>query len=474
MKTNNIFTLFALLSIVLLLATAACNDKDKFNQKPTATFVVSPYSGSTSTVFSFDARESTDDITPSKQLKVRWDFQNDGVWDSEWDTAKVMTHIYSQEGYYTVGMEVKDSYGATGWTSRNLIVEAGNGLAPTATFTVSPSSGPVGTVFTFDASGVSDPQESADQLKVRWDFDGSGTWETDFSTTKITTHQFNTEGTYNVTMQVMNTKGLTDQTFKSVVVGSGGNVMMTFVTVDGGSFNMGCTSPNQDECNYDEFPVRQVTVSSFQISKYETTNKQFAEFLNQVGASSDGSLSGVQYIFISNEMCRIKYSGNGFVVESGADDLPVMAVAWEGAKAFCEYAGGRLPTEAEWEFAARGGNQSHNYNYSGGNVINDVAWNANNSFAIPQKVGTRQANELGIYDMSGNAMEWCSDWYLWNYYQTGENNNPTGPATGNEKVVRGGSVFNGADDCRVSDRYWHEPQNVLNSVGFRVVRDVPK
>jgi formylglycine-generating enzyme required for sulfatase activity len=474
MKTNNTFTVLSLVILVLLLFTGACNHKEKFNQKPTATFVVSPYSGSTSTVFSFDARGTSDDQTPSNGLKIRWDFQNDGVWDSEWDTAKVMTHIYSQEGYYTVGMEVKDSYGATGWTSRNLVVEAGNSLAPHAEFTVSPSSGPVGTLFTFDATGVTDPQENADQLKVRWDFDGSGTWETNFSTTKITTHQFNTEGTYNVTMQVMNTKGLTDQTFKSVVVGSGGNVSLTFVTVEGGSFNMGCTSPNQNECDYDEFPVREVTVNSFQISKYEITNKQYAEFLNQVGASSDGSLSGVQYIFIGNEMCRIKYSGNSFVAESGADDLPVMAVTWQGALAFCEYAGGRLPTEAEWEFAARGGNQSHNYDYSGGNVINDVAWNANNSYALPQKVGTRQANELGIYDMSGNAMEWCSDWYKWNYYSQGENNNPIGPATGDEKVVRGGSVFNGADDCRVSDRYWHEPQNVLNAVGFRVAKDVSK
>jgi formylglycine-generating enzyme required for sulfatase activity len=460
--------------IMVLLFTGACNDKEKFNRDPVASFVVSPYSGTVSTVFSFDARATSDDQTPASQLRVRWDFQNDGIWDSEWDTAKVMTHTYSQEGYYTVGMEVKDAYGATGWTSRNLVVEAGNGLAPHAVFTVSPSSGPVGTVFTFDASGVTDPQESTGLLKVRWDFDGSGTWETNFSTTKTTTHQFNTEGIYNVTMQVMNTKGLTDQTFKSVVVGSGGNVSLTFVNVEGGSFNMGCTSSNQNACDYDESPVREVTVSSFMISKYETTNKQFAEFLNQVGASSDGFLSGVQYIFINNEMCNIKFSGNTFTAKSGTDDLPVMAVTWEGAKAFCEYVGGRLPTEAEWEFAARGGNMSHNYDYSGSNKINDVAWNANNSYALPKKVGTRQANELGIYDMSGNAMEWCSDWYEWNYYSKGENINPTGPATGSEKVVRGGSVFNGADDCRVSDRYWHEPQNVLNSVGFRVAKSISK
>ncbi len=470
--TKKPLTTFALISVLLIFLFAGACSKKTLNQKPTAEFTVSPFTGTTGTTFTFNARSSSDDKTPLSQLRLRWDFQNDGIWDTEWDTAKIITHLYSETGYYTVGLEVKDDEKAIGWTARNLIVVGSNGLSPSASFTVTPSSGPVGTVFTFDASGVSDPQDSSGQLKVRWDFDGSGTWETNYSTTKTTTYQYNSEGTYNATLQVMNSKGLTDQTFKSIVVGTGDNVSLSFVTVEGGSFQMGCTSDNQDQCNYDEFPVRTVTVNSFQISKYEVTNIQFADFLNAINASSDGSLNGKQYIFINNEMCRISYSGNAFVVDNGAEDLPVLAVSWEGAKAFCSYAGGRLPTEAEWEFAARGGNLSHNYDYSGSNIINEVAWNANNSYATPQKVGTRNANELGIFDMSGNAMEWCSDWYKWDYYTGGATDNPTGPTSGDQKVVRGGSVFNGADDCRVSDRYWHEPQNVLNSVGIRVVKNI--
>ncbi len=469
MKYSNSF--YRVMVILAILITGSCN-KNNLNQKPTASFTVSPFTGSKGTTFTFNARASSDDKTPAGSLKVRWDFQNDGIWDTEWDTAKIMTHIYTETGYYTVGLEVKDNDQATGWTARNLIVQEGNGLAPVASFTVDPASGPVGTVFEFDASGVSDPQESADQLKVRWDFDGSGTWETNYSTTKTVSHQYNSEGTYNVIMEVMNSKGLTDQTFRTITVGSGGNVSLSFVTVEGGSFDMGCTSPNQSNCNFDEFPVREVTVNSFQISKYEVTNKQFADFLNSVGAGPDGSLGGITYIFLNSQYCKVKYSGNSFTVENNDTDLPVVAVSWEGAKAFCNYAGGRLPTEAEWEYAARGGNLSHNYDYSGSNTINEVAWNANNSYAVLQKVGTRQGNELDIYDMSGNAMEWCSDWYLWNYYENGETNNPTGPASGEEKVVRGGSVLNGADDCRVSDRYWHEPQNVMEMVGIRVVKDV--
>lgn len=473
-STHKYLLVFMLFSVLFsLLFIGACR-KQVFNQKPTASFVVSPYSGTVATTFSFSAMGSTDDKTPLSKLKVRWDFQNDGLWDTDWDTAKLMSHIFPEVGYYTVAIEVKDADKAIGWTARNLVVKGGNGLSPTAVFTVSPQSGPVGTTFSFDASGVNDPLENSDQLKVRWDFDGSGTWETNYSTTKITTHQYNTEGTYDVTMQVMNSKSLTDKTFHSIVVGTGGSVSLSFVTVDGGSFDMGCTSANQTQCNFDEFPVRTVTVDTFQMSKYEVTNKQFADFLNNVGASSDGSLNGITYLFIANDQCKITYAGFKFSPENGFEDFPVVAVSWDGAYAFCHSVGGRLPTEAEWEFAARGGNLSHNYDYSGSNLIDEVAWNADNSYGVPHKVGTKNANELGIYDMSGNTMEWCNDWYQWNYYSLGEDINPTGPATGDTKVVRGGSVFNGADDCRVSDRYWHETQNVLKSVGIRVAKNVVK
>jgi formylglycine-generating enzyme required for sulfatase activity len=162
--------------------------------------------------------------------------------------------------------------------------------------------------------------------------------------------------------------------------------------------------------------------------------------------------------------------GGVFRAVDGKYNAPVTQVTWEGAVEFCNHNGGRLPTEAEWEFVAKGGNNSENFQYSGSNTIEDVAWYAANSYAVTEDVGTKNANQLDIYDMSGNAQEWCSDWYDWEYYTTGNGDNPQGPETGEFRVVRGGSVYNGADDCRSSDRFWNDPKTSMPGLGFRVVK----
>jgi formylglycine-generating enzyme required for sulfatase activity len=156
------------------------------------------------------------------------------------------------------------------------------------------------------------------------------------------------------------------------------------------------------------------------------------------------------------------------------DSLPVEMVSWADVQDFITKLNAqtgltyRLPTEAEWEYAARGGAQSKGYLYSGGNTIGNVAWYYDNSDSKTHKVGTKAPNELGIYDMSGNVWEWCSDWY--GTYSSSAQTNPTGPSSGEYRVGRGGCWSYGASDCRVSDRYINGPYRRYNYLGFRLVR----
>jgi len=126
-----------------------------------------------------------------------------------------------------------------------------------------------------------------------------------------------------------------------------------------------------------------------------------------------------------------------------------------------------LPTEAEWEFAARGGNNSRGYKYAGSNTIGDVAWYYGNSSSKTQPVGQKRPNELGLYDMSGNVWEWCSDWY--GSYSSAGQTNPQGPSSGSDRVLRGGSWCILAQNCRVSFRSFSAPDYRYYRIGFRLV-----
>ena len=245
------------------------------------------------------------------------------------------------------------------------------------------------------------------------------------------------------------------------------------ILVNGGTFMMG--SPNGVS---DEHPQHSVTLSSFRISKYEITNQQYAEYLNAISASSNGSIGGVVYIYISSRFCQISHNGSSFVVNAGKENYPVIVVSWYGAKAYCEYYGGRLPTEAEWEFAARGSNSSNGYTYSGSNIIDEVVWYWDNSTNPDNPmisgrgthiVGRKNANELGLHDMSGNVWEWCNDWYDSYYYSSSPNNDPQGPSTGTHRVIRGGSWRSDAFHCRVAYRTAFHPNGASIDLGFRPV-----
>jgi len=236
------------------------------------------------------------------------------------------------------------------------------------------------------------------------------------------------------------------------------------VTVAGGTFTMGSTAGGTEEQ-----PEHSVTLSDFSISKYEITNAQYATFMNDIGANIDGSFNGVEYLDMEDIDIQISHTGGQFVVDAGKENNPVMEVSWFGAKAYAEHYGGRLPTEAEWEFAAKGGNSSSGYTYSGSNTIDDVAWYAPNSGGTTHFVGTKSANELGLHDMTGNVWEWTNDWFDGNYYSSSPSSNPQGPATGANRVDRGGGWNDQASRCRVAFRGRIVPRFTSNDLGFRPV-----
>ena len=220
-------------------------------------------------------------------------------------------------------------------------------------------------------------------------------------------------------------------------------VSFEMVYVEGGSFDMGATSEQGSDAYDWEKPVHSVTLSDYYIGKCEVTQ----ELWEAVMGSNPSNFRGAQN--------------------------PVESVSWNDCQNFIKKLNSltgrtfRLPTEAEWEYAARGGNKSLHYKYSGSGNIGNVAWYYDNSGSSTHAVGTKSPNELGIYDMSGNVWEWCSDWY--GGYSAGAQTNPQGPSTGSGRVLRGGSWGSLARDCRVSNRYYDDPDSGNYYDGLRLV-----
>ncbi len=225
------------------------------------------------------------------------------------------------------------------------------------------------------------------------------------------------------------------------------------VYVEGGTFRMGGTEEQGEDARVDEKPVHSVTLSDYYIGKFEVTQ---------------GLWKAVMGTGVEEQMEKAGWSD----LRGVRDDYPMYYVSWNEAQKFVsklsELTGKKyvLPTEAQWEYAARGGVKSRGYKYSGSNTIDDVAWYAGNSETAAHPVGTKLPNELGIYDMSGNVCEWCSDWY--GDYSDVSQTDPTGPSSGSCRVVRGGSWDYIAGDCRVSFRSDGYPDTRYSILGFRV------
>ena len=226
------------------------------------------------------------------------------------------------------------------------------------------------------------------------------------------------------------------------------------VFVQGGSFMMGCTAEQGYYCENHEKPSHQISVSSFYIGKYEVTQAQWKAIM---GTTVRQQLD--------------KTNSNWPIVGEG-DNYPMYYVNWVEVQEFIrllnEATGKkyRLLTEAEWEYAARGGNKSQGYKYSGSNNLLDVAWFEDNTGNGSHQVGLKRANELGIYDLSGNVWEWCQDWY--GAYSSSTQRNPIGASTGSYRVLRGGS-WNGVErNSRVSNRSMNTTDSRFYDLGFRL------
>ena len=229
-------------------------------------------------------------------------------------------------------------------------------------------------------------------------------------------------------------------------------VSFTMVKVEGGSFTMGTPEVGEgeeDEAKSDERPTHQVTLSSFNIAVTEVTQ----ELWLAVMGSNPSNFN----------------SGNGYDENL---QRPVEQVSWSDCKTFITKLNRltgktfRLPTEAEWEFAARGGKKSWGYKFAGSNNVSEVSWYSNNSGMLTHSVATKAPNELGLYDMSGNVSEWCSDWY--GDYSGEPQTNPQGPATGLYRVYRGGSWLLTDRYSRVSARDWRGPDALSTAIGLRL------
>lgn len=243
------------------------------------------------------------------------------------------------------------------------------------------------------------------------------------------------------------------------------------VLVEGGTFTMGCVESRDGDCRENELPTREVSLNDFWIGKYEVTNEEFVLFLQEKGNQEEGGVT-----WYDPEYGEITEAKEGFEVSSGYEKHPVTGVSWYAARAYASWLSEktsqtyRLPTEAEWEFAARGGVRSQGYRYAGSNNIEEVAWYSENSARSTHIVGDLKANELGIHDMSGNVWEWCSDGYGAYEREKGVINDPKGPVEGNRRVLRGGSWNFDDLNARVSFRFnFYSDLRNLN-YGFRLSR----
>lgn len=224
---------------------------------------------------------------------------------------------------------------------------------------------------------------------------------------------------------------------------NGEDYVYRMISVEGGTFLMGCSSAQESDCDSDELPAHSVTLDSYYIGETEVTQALWKAVMNSNPSNSRG------------------------------DNFPVEKVSYNEVKRFVgllnELTGRtfRLPTEAQWEFAARGGDKSMGYRYSGSDNLDEVAWYSDNAGGRTHPVGSLQANELGLYDMSGNVNEWCADWY--GTYDSVPQSNPDGASSGTCHVNRGGSRSYSAKNCRVSNRSYNSPTTRFPDLGFRLV-----
>ncbi len=229
----------------------------------------------------------------------------------------------------------------------------------------------------------------------------------------------------------------------------------------------------------DEKPVHKVYLDEFYIDKYEVTNEQYARFLNATGKNED--TAGHKLLDLDSKHCPIERVGDTYRPKSGYEKHPVVEVSWYGAAAYAQWAGKRLPTEAQWEKAARGGLVGRRYPWGDEITREDASYKGASGTAA---VGSYSSNGYGLYDMAGNVCEWCADEYNELYYSRSPKENPPGPGgcvsfSNNDftrvtikRVLRGGSWGDNPDRLQCSNRDSDAPEAMFNHVGFRCSKNL--
>lgn len=242
-------------------------------------------------------------------------------------------------------------------------------------------------------------------------------------------------------LETANKETVSDKINEDEVISVNG-VSFKMVCVQGGTFIMGATD-EQGYADEDEYPTHNVTLSSFSIGETEVTQELWQAVMGYNPSTFKGGLR-----------------------------RPVEEISWNDCQSFINQLNSmtgrnfRLPTEAEWEYAARGGQKSNGYMFAGSNYCDDVAWNVNNSNKTTHDVGSKSANELGLYDMSGNVWEWCQDRY--GAYSSSSQTNPVGSSSGDSRVYRGGSGGSQVTRCRVTSRRSKSPESHFGDLGLRL------
>ncbi len=272
---------------------------------------------------------------------------------------------------------------------------------------------------------------------------------------------------------------------------AGQNKPAGMVLVPAGSFLMGSPVIKNGPLEVypkEETPRHKVYLDPFYIDIYEVTNEEFAKFLNAMKTPGNFEEKRRKWVVVRNDIKEEEkkdwwpaeiFSEKGiYEAVSGWEGYPVLSVSWHAADAFCRWAGKRLPTEAEWEKAARGGLEEKDYPWGDALPTDGVnfkkIWRNNYYPAPTEHVGYYYPNGYGIYDMAGNVSEWCADWYDPGYYSNSPGKDPQGPASGVSKVIRGGSWASSADSLRAGYRNFASPDSLLSGIGFRCVKDISK
>ncbi len=245
---------------------------------------------------------------------------------------------------------------------------------------------------------------------------------------------------------------------------------MVMVYVPGGTFQMGSDESDSD-ADSDEFPQHPVTLDDFWIDQTEVTNAQFAAFLNDQGNQTEGGVTWLELEDVEDENCLIEQVEGQYQPKSGYTDHPVIEVSWYGADAYCGWVGAQLPTEAQWEYAARG---EQGYIYPWGNdapTCERAQFGECPGRTVPVGSLPDGASWCGALDMAGNVWEWTADWY--GSYSSASQTNPTGPADGDHKVLRGGGWYNYWHGIRAANRYYPTLFGIYSGIGFRCAGVTP-